>query len=182
MSTRKALQLAQKSVARQQEVIAGLESLVKSIDRGEQMATSLKTEMEAVMKRHEQRTSTREDIAYLEDLLRCAKKKLAWEKQMAALQKRTPAILAEVSELMNDSANPPLEEARLRIMRSLQAVQARWNASSRRRSRNDNPALRSVAFYTSKKRSKIGRNRSLASAVHKSRLVTSAASSERCSG
>jgi hypothetical protein len=123
MFSRKTLKLAQKSVARQQEVIAGLEALVKSIDRGEQMATALKTEMEAVMARHEHRTSTREDIAYLEDLLRCAKKKLVWEKQMTALQKRTPAILAEVTQLMNDSANPPLEEARLRIMHSLQAVQ-----------------------------------------------------------
>ena len=123
MSSLKALKLAQKSAIRQREVLGELEALVKSIDRGEKMITDLKAELEAVNLQHQNRTSTREDIAYLEDLLRCAKKKLVWEKQMGTLKTRTPEVLAQVSAIMNDALNPPGDETRLAFMELLQAVQ-----------------------------------------------------------
>jgi predicted RND superfamily exporter protein len=124
MSTIKAIKLAQKSAIRQREVLAELESLVKSIDRGEKMITDLKGELDAVNEQHRDRKSTREDIAYLEDLLRCAKKKLVWEKQMSTLKTRTPEVLAQVSAVMNDAQNPPADATRVAFMELLQAVQS----------------------------------------------------------
>ena len=67
---------------------------------------------------------TQEDVAYLTDLLKCAKKKLGWEKQLASLQKRTPVILETLSRLLNDSENPPGEDMRAEMLRALQGVQA----------------------------------------------------------
>ena len=45
--------------------------------------------------KHKSQSTTRENIEYLEDLLKCAKKKLAWEKQMENVAKRTPIVLAQ---------------------------------------------------------------------------------------
>ena len=98
--------------------------MVKSIDRGELMIQELKAEMEAVTTKHQHRETTKDDVLWLEDLLRCAKKKLAWEKQMSQLQKRTPAILEEVSSLMNNSRTPLADSAREAIASSLERVQA----------------------------------------------------------
>jgi hypothetical protein len=79
--------------------------------------------LDAVNKKHADRRTTRDDIAYLTALLECARKKLGWEKQMASLQKRTPAILDEITRLMNDPKNPPPEELRAQVLQSLQQVQ-----------------------------------------------------------
>ena len=80
MSTLKALKQAQHNAVRQQAVLNELEALVKSIDRSEKMIRELKAEVAAVNVQHQSRATTRDDIAYLEDLLRCAKTKLVWEK------------------------------------------------------------------------------------------------------
>lgn len=123
MSVSKANKLEQKSLLLQREALTELEGLVKSIDRGQKMVAELKTEMDAVNSTHQHRKTTREDIAYLEDLLRCAKKKLAWENLMEGLQKRIPATLEKVSGVMNDAKNPPSEEVRGQILALLQQVQ-----------------------------------------------------------
>lgn len=123
MASSKALKLAHKSALLQRDLLVELGSLVKSIERGEKMISELKEELEAVNLTHQNRRTTREDIAYLEDLLRCAKKKLAWEKQMEALSRRTPSVLAQVTGVMNDTRNPPAEETRSHVLASLQKVQ-----------------------------------------------------------
>jgi hypothetical protein len=123
MSVGKAQKLAQKSLLVQREALSELESLVKSIERGQNMINELKAEMEHVNVTHQNRKTTRDDIAYLEDLLRCAKKKLAWENLMEGLQKRIPATLEKVSAVMNDAKNPPTEEVRTGILGFLQQVQ-----------------------------------------------------------
>ena len=124
MSTIKALKLTQKSLAQQREMIGELQSLAESIERGEKMIMELKSELEEVGRRHESRSTTQEDIAYLEDLLACAKKKLVWEKKMATLQKRTPELLETMAALINDPINPPTEAMREAIVLALQQVQA----------------------------------------------------------
>ena len=124
MSSLKQLKIERKGVALQQRVILEVNSLVKDIGRCEKTITDLKTELEAVNARHQGRKTTREDIAYLTDLLECAKKKLAWEKLMTSLQKRTPAILEEMSSLINDPLNPPPEQTRAEMLQALKAVQA----------------------------------------------------------
>jgi hypothetical protein len=123
MAFGKAQKLAQKSVALQRQLLHGLASLVKSIERGEKMITELKEGIEAVNLKHRDRKTTREDIAYLEDLLRCAKKKLAWEEKMESLRQRIPALLANVSTIMNDAKNPPAEEIRAAVIQSLSTMQ-----------------------------------------------------------
>lgn len=100
-----------------------LHTLAKDIERCEKTITDLKTELESVNVKHQNRNSTREDIAYLTDLLKCANKKLAWEKQIASLQKRTPALLEKMSKLMNDPNAAPDEQRRAQMLQSLQVIQ-----------------------------------------------------------
>ena len=69
------LKLEKKGVARQRQVISEVNTLVHDIGRCEKTITELKAELEAVNAKHQARRTTREDIAYLTDLLECAKKK-----------------------------------------------------------------------------------------------------------
>ena len=124
MLSPKQLKLAEKAAREQREVILQLNALVKDIERCEKTIAGLRIELDAVNAKHQGRNSTREDIAYLTDLLECAKKKLAWEKQMASLQRRTPAILETMTRLMNDPQAPPAVQTRADMLQALQAIQA----------------------------------------------------------
>ena len=123
MATPKELKLEQKIAAQHQEIIVELQALVKDIERSETTINALKIELEGINTRHSGRSSTQEDIDYLEDLLKCAKKKLVWEKQMASLQKRTPLLMQEVEKLVNHPQSHPNDETQSKLMQSLQAVQ-----------------------------------------------------------
>jgi uncharacterized protein YoxC len=123
MSTLQRLKQAQKAAAQQQQVISELNALVNDIDRCQNSISSLKRELEAANSKYQGQRTTREDIAYLTDLLECAKKKLAWEKQMTSLQKRTPLLLEKMNQLFHDAHNPPTEELREQMVRALQSVQ-----------------------------------------------------------
>lgn len=123
MSSLKQLKTEQKLAGQQLEVVRELETLVKDIERAENTITTLKTELEGVNVKHQGRKTTREDIAYLTDLLRCANKKLAWEKQIASLQKRTPLLMERMAKLINDPAAPG-DNSRAAMLACLQKVQA----------------------------------------------------------
>ena len=123
MSSGKSKRLARKTALLQQAVLHELESLVKTIERGETLLAELKEETTAMNVKHQNRKTTRDDIAYLEDLLKCAKKKLAWEKQMENVAKRTPVVLAQVSSVMNDTQYPPDDQTRTQVLEFLQSVQ-----------------------------------------------------------
>ncbi|HKQ38610.1 MAG TPA: hypothetical protein VJ063_11070 [Verrucomicrobiae bacterium] len=124
MSSLKQLKAEQKIAGRQLEVVRELETLVKDIERAENTITTLRTELDEVNIRHKDRKTTRDDIAYLTDLLRCANRKLAWEKQIASLQKRTPAIMERMATLINDPSAPGDNGARTAMLGALQKVQA----------------------------------------------------------
>jgi hypothetical protein len=124
MSSLKHYKLAARSAAQQQQVILELDGLVKDIERCEKTILDLKADLEEVNRKHAGRQTTREDIAYLEDLLKCAHKKLTWEKHIASLKKRTPATLERMSSLLNDPVSPPGEELRAGMLRALEGVQA----------------------------------------------------------
>jgi len=124
MSSLKDLKLAQKAANEQRQVVLELKLLVKDIERCEKTIVSLTGELESVNSKYQGRKTTREDVAYLTDLLECAKKKLAWEKHIAGLQKRTPRVLEKMSKLIHDPQNPPSEESRAQMLGFLQAVQA----------------------------------------------------------
>ena len=116
--------LAEKAAVEQRQVIGEIESLVKSIERCEKTISELKVELEQVNEKHKGRRTTQEDIAYLTDLLKCANKKLGWEKQMASLQKKTPSLLEKMSTLINDPVNPPTNEVRAAMLQGLEAVRS----------------------------------------------------------
>jgi chromosome segregation ATPase len=116
--------LAEKAALEQRQVVVEIEALVGSIERCEKTISELKVELEQVNDKHKGRRTTQEDIAYLTDLLKCANKKLGWEKQMASLQKKTPALLERMSALIDDPANPPTNEVRAAMLHGLEAVRS----------------------------------------------------------
>jgi len=73
----KEIKLAEKRALQQAQVVSELKVLAKDIERCEQTIRDLKNDLEKVNGRHQGRRSTREDIAYLTELLECAKRKLA---------------------------------------------------------------------------------------------------------
>src|SRR3569833_1157913 len=124
MSSIKDLKNEQKSLLQQQQVVMELQTLVKDIERSEKINLDLQTELNAVNTKYPTPRTTRQDVAYLTDLLKCAQKKLAWEKQIASMQKRTPATLQKMSQLLNDEKNPPTDIMRVQMLQALQGVQA----------------------------------------------------------
>jgi hypothetical protein len=124
MTSIKDLKLAEKSLMQQQQVVSELNTLVKDIERSEKIILDLQTELHAVNTKYPAPRTTRQDIAYLTDLLKCANKKLAWEKQIASMQKRTPATLQKMAQLLNDEKNPPADAMRVQMLQALQGVQA----------------------------------------------------------
>jgi hypothetical protein len=124
MASLKDLKLAEKSIVRQQEVVSELNTLVREIERCEKTIADLQGELATVNSKYPSPRTTRQDIGYLMDLLKCANKKLAWEKQIASMQKRTPATLEKMAQLLNDPKNPPADTMRVEMLRALQGVQA----------------------------------------------------------
>lgn len=124
MQSIKDLKQAQKSVVLQRQVVSELNTLVQDIERCEKTIVELQNELAAVNEKYPSPRTTRQDIAYLTDLLKCANRKLAWEKQIASMQKRTPATLEKMAELLNDPKNPPPDDMRTEMLRALQGVQA----------------------------------------------------------
>jgi hypothetical protein len=109
---------------RQRRPMLALKKLVKDVERCEQTIGTLQRELETVNAKHQGPRSTRQDIDYLSALLGCARRKLAWEKQIVALQKRTPTLLQEMTAVLQDPENPPTEQTRTEMLQELQAVQA----------------------------------------------------------
>jgi len=124
MISLKQLKAENKIVLKQSQVITGLNAIVKDIERCEKTMTDLQRELAEANSKHQGPRNTRDDISYLSALLGCARKKLAWEKQLASLQKRTPAILEQLTALLDDPSTPPPEQTRLEMLQALQKVQA----------------------------------------------------------
>ena len=124
MQSIKDLKLAEKSVVLQQQVVSELKTLVRDIERAEKTILDLQGELAAVNSGYPSPRTTRQDIGYLTDLLKCANKKLAWEKQIASMQKRTPGTLEKMALLLNDQKNPPADAMRVQMLQALQGVQA----------------------------------------------------------
>ena len=109
MSTSRQIKNEQRVSFQQRDLVGELQALVKDIERCEKTISVLRMELEGVNTRHANRSGTQQDIAYLEDLLACAKKKLVWEKQIASLQKRTPELMQRVESLVN---HPQFEQCK----------------------------------------------------------------------
>jgi ketopantoate reductase len=101
-----------------------LQSLLASIEKAERTITELKSELEAANRTHQVRTTTQQDIDFLTALLKCANKKLGWEKQVASLKKRAPGVMQELATIMQDTKNPPSEETCAMLLQTMQQVKA----------------------------------------------------------
>jgi predicted RNase H-like nuclease (RuvC/YqgF family) len=124
MSSLKHYKQVEKAVAAQQALIGDINALGKDIERCEKEIVELTTQLAEVNTKHQGAASTRAQIDYLEDLLKCLHKKLVWEKHLASLKKRTPELLEEMTKVLNDPVAPPDQKMREELLRSLQAVQA----------------------------------------------------------
>ena len=124
MSTSRQIKEEQRVTSLQKDLVGELQALVKDIERCEKTVQSLKSELQSVNERHANRSTTQHDIAYLEDILACARRKLVWEKQIASLQKRTPELMQRVEALVNNPHSNPDEDLRNSLMGSLTEVQA----------------------------------------------------------
>ena len=124
MSSLKQLKQEEKNAVLQQQVIAELNLIVKDIERSEKLIVTLNQELQAINAKFQGPRDTRADVAYLTGLLECAKRKLAWEKQISSLQKRTPSLMERMGTLLNDPKSPPSNEVRDQLLRSLQSIQA----------------------------------------------------------
>jgi hypothetical protein len=124
MSASKQLKDSHRAAQKHQQLIAELQELVIDITRCEKTITDLQTELNETNKKYSGQRTTKQDVELLSALLDCAKRKLAWEKQIASLQRRTPELLERMTSFLNDPVNPPSNETRIQILESLQAVQA----------------------------------------------------------
>jgi len=124
MSLRKENSLAAKAVSQQRHVAEELQSLLASIERAERTIIELKAELELANHTYRDRKTTQEDVDFLTALLKCANKKLGWEKQVSSLRKRTPGIMQDIAALMQDAKHPPGEAMCATLLQSMQQVKA----------------------------------------------------------
>jgi hypothetical protein len=109
--------------AERRRLLAELQQLAADIGRCQETITSVMTELKAVNTKYQGERTTRQEVEYLTVLLDCAKRKLTWEKQIASLQKRAPALLESMSKVMQDTDHPPSDELKAEMLHSLQKVQ-----------------------------------------------------------
>src|SRR5215471_1026631 len=124
MVSLKQIKREEKGRAREQQLIGELNAIADDVERCERTLSTLTSDLEAVNAKFQGPRTTRQDIEYLTDLLDCAKRKLAWEKQLASIQKRTPEALDRMAKLLGDSQNAPIEPGRMELLQALKRVQA----------------------------------------------------------
>src|SRR5665213_1737103 len=120
MSAERYIQLGHVRAAERQKILADLNQLAVDIERCETTIGVVMADLNSVNVKYQGPRTTRQDVEYLTVLLDCAKRKLAWEKQIASLQKRAPALLESMAAIMNDRDHPPTEELKTEMLRSLQ--------------------------------------------------------------
>ena len=103
--------------------MAELKDLAVDIERCKKSIDSVMEELNSANAQFPAGRTTRQEIEYLTILLSCAKRKLVWEKQIASLKKRAPALLEGMSAIMNDRDHPPSDEFKAAMLGVLQTVQ-----------------------------------------------------------
>lgn len=124
MSVNRYEQAAHVKAAERRRLLAELKQLAADIERCQETITAVMAELNAANAKYQGERNTRQEVEYLTILLDCAKRKLAWEKQIASLQKRAPALVGSMAGVMDDRDHPPTEELKAEMLRSLQTVQA----------------------------------------------------------
>jgi hypothetical protein len=120
----KDLKAAQKAAAEQRQMLLEIRGLVNDIDRCQKTIGVVNEDLQKANASYQGERTTRQDVEYLTALLDCAKRKLAWEKQITSIQKRTPELLERLQRQMNDEKNAPTGDVREQMVVGLQALQA----------------------------------------------------------
>lgn len=110
--------------AERRRVLAEVNQLAVNIGRCERTIASVMADLNMVNAKYQGTRNTHEEVEFLKVLLDCAKRKLAWEKQIASLKKRAPALLESMTGIMNDHDHPPTEELKAEMLRALQLIQS----------------------------------------------------------
>ena len=124
MSVNRYVQAGNIKAAERRRVLAEVNQLAAGIGRCEQTITSVMADLNSINAKYQSPRSTRDEVEFLKVLLDCAKRKLAWEKQIASLKKRAPALLESMTRIMSDTDHPPSDELKSEMLRSLQAIQS----------------------------------------------------------
>lgn len=124
MSVNRYIEKANIKAAERRRVLTEVNQLAASIERCERTIASVMADLNVINAKYQGTRTTREEVEFLEVLLDCAKKKLAWEKQITSLKKRAPALLESLAGIMNDRDHPPTEELKTEMLHSLQSIQS----------------------------------------------------------
>jgi hypothetical protein len=116
-------QNGQIKAAARRRVLTEAQQLARDIERCQESITSVMAGLKSANAKYQGQRTTKEEVEYLTILLDCAKKKLAWEKQISSLRKRSPALLQEMSEILNDQDHPPADDLKAAMLQSLQVIQ-----------------------------------------------------------
>ncbi len=124
MSVNRYTEAANIKAAERRRVVNEVNQLAASIARCEKTISSVMADLNTVNTKYQGTRNTREEVEFLKVLLDCAKRKLAWEKQIASLKKRAPALVEVMTKIMGDKEHPPSEELQSEMLGSLQAIQS----------------------------------------------------------
>jgi hypothetical protein len=117
-------QKAHLKAAERRRILVEVNQLATDIARCERTIGSVMTELNSVNAKYQGPRTTREEVEFLKVLLDCAKRKLAWEKQIASLKRRAPALLEHMTKIINDTDLPPSDELKMEMLQALQSIQA----------------------------------------------------------
>jgi hypothetical protein len=109
--------------AERRRILAEVNQLAGSIERCEKTIAAVMADLKVINTKYQGTRSTREEVEFLKVLLDCAKRKLAWEKQIASLKKRAPSLVEAMTRIMTDKEHPPSAELQSEMLQALQAVQ-----------------------------------------------------------
>jgi hypothetical protein len=123
MSVNRYIETANIKAAERRRILAEVNQLAAGIGRCEQTIASVMADLNVINAKYQGTRNTREEVEFLKVLLDCAKRKLAWEKQIASLRKRAPALVKAMAGIMNDKDHPPSEELKAEMLHVLQQVQ-----------------------------------------------------------
>jgi hypothetical protein len=123
VSVNRYAELANIKAVERRKLLAEANQLAADIGRCERTITQVMADLNEVNGKYQGPRTTREEVEFLKVLLECAKRKLAWEKQISSLKKRAPALLERMSGIMSDTDHPPSEELKVGLLHALELIQ-----------------------------------------------------------
>jgi hypothetical protein len=124
MSVNRYHEAANIKAAERRRVLTEVQQLAESIERCEKTIAAVMADLQIINTKYQGTRTTQQEVEFLKVLLDCAKRKLAWEKQIASLKKRAPALVEALTGVMSDKDHPPSDELQTQMLRALQLIQS----------------------------------------------------------